>query len=113
MSRFIKSCFYLFNLSSITAVSLLVMVLAYTSQGAAEKSQLADIYKKTMVKHPNFSRAEDASYFFKFDGFLNKYLRAISENWLKVAPDRNPAILEMFADREKNRLVFYCPGRAN
>lgn len=34
-------------------------------------------------------------------GPLAAYLRGISDQWLKVAPDANPAMLEMFRDRER------------
>ncbi len=37
----------------------------------------------------------------KFRGNLDVYLEALSGNWLKTMPDRNPAILTMFRDREK------------
>jgi len=82
-----------------TVVLLLVVVLACTGLGAVNKSELIEIDKEVMTKHPKFIRAQDVTY--EFDGFLNEYLEAISENWLKVAPERNPAMLEMFADREK------------
>ena len=45
------------------------------------------------------TRAKDADY--RFEGFFDEYLRAISDNWLKVAWRRNPAMLEMFADRQR------------
>jgi formylglycine-generating enzyme required for sulfatase activity/DUF1680 family protein len=80
---------------------LLVMVSATGRVGMAEQLGSA--------KQPTFARAEEASYFLTFDGVWDKYLRAISENWLKVAPDRNPAILGMFADREKEPPQFLLP----
>lgn len=104
-----KRHFYSFSMSNVAAILLLTMVLSYTSQGVDIESQLAHNDRKTMVKHPAFSRANDASYLFKFDGFWDNYLRAISENWLKVAPDRNPAMLEMFADCEKEPHPYLLP----
>src|SRR5438552_5594991 len=38
---------------------------------------------------------------FRFDGRLGEYLRAITDNWLLRAPDDNPAMLGMFADRDR------------
>jgi DUF1680 family protein len=36
-----------------------------------------------------------------FQGIIQEYISAITKNWLLKAPDSNPAILEMFADRDK------------
>src|SRR5688500_15638310 len=38
---------------------------------------------------------------FNLSGWIGKYLNAISEQWLKVAPFSNPAMLEMFRDRDR------------
>ncbi len=38
---------------------------------------------------------------FHIEGFLADYLRGISNQWLKPAPDANPGMLEMFADRDR------------
>jgi len=35
-----------------------------------------------------------------FDGAVGELLRAVTEQWLLVAPKANPAMLEMFADRD-------------
>jgi DUF1680 family protein len=37
---------------------------------------------------------------FTLAGSLAVYLRGVSEQWLRVAPDANPAMLEMFRDRD-------------
>lgn len=34
-------------------------------------------------------------------GYLADYLRGVSDQWLKIAPTANPAMLEMFADRNR------------
>ena len=36
-----------------------------------------------------------------FDGAVGDLLRAVTEQWLLVAPKANPAMLEMFADRDR------------
>jgi hypothetical protein len=38
---------------------------------------------------------------FQFDGFLKTYLGGVTEQWLKVAPLSNPAMLEIFRDRDR------------
>jgi DUF1680 family protein len=38
---------------------------------------------------------------YSFEGVLADYLRAVSDQWLKPAPDANPGMLEMFADRDR------------
>jgi len=38
---------------------------------------------------------------FKLSGWIGNYLDAVSEQWLKVAPYSNPAMLEMFRDRDR------------
>jgi uncharacterized protein len=36
-----------------------------------------------------------------FQGYLADYLRGVSDQWLNIAPAANPAMLEMFADRDR------------
>jgi len=38
---------------------------------------------------------------FNLSGWTGNYLNAVSEQWLKVAPFSNPAMLEMFRDRDR------------
>jgi len=38
---------------------------------------------------------------YRLEGVAGKYLTRITENWLKLVPEANPAILEMFRDRER------------
>ena len=45
----------------------------------------------------------------KIDGPLRTYLDAITENWLLSMPKRNPAILTMFANRDKQPLQKLLP----
>jgi DUF1680 family protein len=46
---------------------------------------------------------------FRLDGWIGGYLDAVGERWLKVAPSRNPAMLEMFADRDREPLRELLP----
>jgi hypothetical protein len=38
---------------------------------------------------------------FRFDGFIGQRLKANRDHWLLTAPSANPAMIEMFRDREK------------
>ncbi|MCY3790107.1 MAG: glycoside hydrolase family 127 protein, partial [Gemmatimonadetes bacterium] len=38
---------------------------------------------------------------YAFDGPFAAYLRGVTEQWLLIAPAANPAILDMFADRDR------------
>ena len=48
---------------------------------------------------PTMTRLPHARY--AFDGPLETYLRAVTEQWLLIAPAANPAMLDMFADRDR------------
>ena len=48
---------------------------------------------------PQCSRIPRMDY--EFGGYMNDYLRAVTEQWLLVAPAGNPAILEIFRDRDR------------
>jgi DUF1680 family protein len=48
---------------------------------------------------PACERATDAR--FEISGPLGAYLRGVSDQWLRIAPDANPAMLEMFRDRDR------------
>lgn len=50
-----------------------------------------------MVITPALARARCR---YRIDGGLGALLRAVSEQWLLVAPTANPAMLEMYADRD-------------
>ena len=48
---------------------------------------------------PKCARLEKTG--FKFRGHLQTYLAGVCEQWLKIAPLSNPAMLEMFRDRDR------------
>jgi DUF1680 family protein len=50
------------------------------------------------MNQPRFNRMPDVK--FRFGGWLDEYVGAVTEQWLKVAPLSNPAMLEMFRDRD-------------
>src|ERR1043166_3668328 len=46
---------------------------------------------------------------FSLNGPIGRYLENVEENWLKVAPLSNPAMLEMFRDRDRRPLREMVP----
>lgn len=51
---------------------------------------------------PACTRPAEARY--QLGGVVGDYIRRVSERWLKPLPDANPAILDMFRDRERRPL---------
>ena len=48
---------------------------------------------------PALSRVSNVNY--AFEGPLADYLEGVTQQWLLIAPDANPAMLDMFADRDR------------
>ena len=49
---------------------------------------------------PNrFNRLAGTRY--ELSGWLGQYLERVTQQWIKVVPDSNPGILEMFRDRDR------------
>jgi DUF1680 family protein len=46
---------------------------------------------------------------FQLRGRVHDYLAAVTNNWLKIAPTSNPAMLEMFRDRDRQPLRDMVP----
>ena len=72
------------------------------------------------MKHPKCSRIPQTTY--RFGGYLADYLAGVTEQWLKVAPLVNPAMLEIFRDRDRQpwqrrrrwiSISFMVAGRAD
>lgn len=59
------------------------------------------------MPEPACSRPSEIGY--QFGDYLGDYLGAVSEHWLKVAPLSNPAMLEMFGDRDRRPLRRMVP----
>ena len=55
--------------------------------------------ERVVVKQPHCERAVETN--FELSGVFSSYLRGITQNWLLVAPDSNPAMLEIFRDRDR------------
>lgn len=55
-----------------------------------------------LAKQPACERAPETQ--FELGGVMAQYLRAVTQNWLLVAPDANPGMLEMFRDRDRQPL---------
>jgi DUF1680 family protein len=52
-----------------------------------------------LVKPPTCQRATGTH--FELDGIMADYLRAVTRQWLLIAPDANPGMLEIFRDRDR------------
>lgn len=61
------------------------------------------------ASHATPGRAPAAAGDFNLTGWIRGYLDGITDNWLKVAPASNPAILEMFHDRNREPLRDLVP----
>ena len=59
------------------------------------------------MKHPKCSRISQTRY--TFGGHLADYLTGVTEQWLKAAPLANPAMLEIFRDRDRQPLRDLVP----
>ena len=59
------------------------------------------------MKHPKCSRIPQTRY--TFGGHLADYLTGVTEQWLKAAPLANPAMLEIFRDRDRQPLRDMVP----
>ncbi|MHB1001085.1 MAG: beta-L-arabinofuranosidase domain-containing protein [Armatimonadota bacterium] len=59
----------------------------------------ADTVKGRTMVEPSMQRIQFDK--IKFDGWLDDYLKNVSDNWLMAAPDANPAMLQMFKDRDR------------
>ncbi len=68
-----------------------VSSLAVAATGAVETGRMS-------IK-PRMERCEGAR--FEMDGWISGYLDGVIHNWLMIAPDANPAMLQMFRDRDR------------
>ncbi|GEM_PF-1777892 len=61
----------------------------------------SDIDERTAIRHaqPAFERPIRAD--FEFRGFVGERIKANLENWLLAAPEANPAMIEMYRDRDR------------
>ena len=59
------------------------------------------------MKHPKCSRLPQTRY--TFGGHLADYLTGVTEQWLRAAPLANPAMLEIFRDRDRQPLRDMVP----
>ena len=51
------------------------------------------------MSQPRMSRPAQVR--FELGGYLAEYLSGVTDQWLMVAPDSNPGMLEMFRDRDR------------
>ena len=87
-------CLRLHRRATCLAITILILGGAWGAVGLA-----AD---PVLVKQPSCERA--AGSYFELSGNIADYLRGVTRQWLLVAPDANPAMLEMFRDRDRQPL---------
>ncbi len=86
--------FFLFSVSVLFLCYPLMAILTLTG----DKEALYDQWPNDrMPKYPALETPQQTSY--KFEGIINDYLQAVTNNWLMLAPINNPAMLDMFAMR--------------
>ncbi len=56
------------------------------------------------IKHDRIPNTQ-----YEFKGFIADYLKGVTEQWLKIAPESNPAMLEIFRDRDREPLRDMVP----
>src|SRR5579871_2076722 len=84
------------TLFAIMVLSLSARLALGTPSGAPPAMS---VQKPVLHAQPVLSRPPQAE--FKFGGFIGKRMRANVANWLLTAPDANPAMLQMFRDRDR------------
>ena len=57
---------------------------------------------RSLMKLPACERAAGTQ--FELEGVVADYTRAVTRQWLLIAPDANPGMLEMFRDRDRQPL---------
>jgi hypothetical protein len=78
----------------LSAFSMMGPLLAATACAGLATAQAEEI-----MPMPKLERPADAT--LEMGGPLRQYLDAITRRWLLRMPEANPALLEMFADRDK------------
>lgn len=67
----------------------------------------ADPARSDINHAPVFSKAPSVTYNIK--GVIGEYIAAVKKNWLMKIPNTNPAILDMFAERDTKPYKNYMP----
>jgi uncharacterized protein len=87
--------FHVFHSLTATRVAVLAVLLASCTALAAGES---DVLKpRRRLERPPETR-------FELSGVMGDYLRAVTRQWLLIAPEANPGMLEMFRDRDRQPL---------
>jgi len=82
------------SVAALIAVSLICLLLSTADASASPAGS-----QTTHARSPALAPAAGAR--FKFDGFIGERLKANEEQWLLTAPFANPAMIEMFRDRDR------------
>ena len=78
---------------------VLILALLFGLSGRPAFAAEHGAVEKSGLPGPKLNRIAESGY--ELHGVATEYISAITENWLLKLPDTNPAILEMFADRDK------------
>jgi len=76
--------------STVVCLSFVLTCLTFTNVVVQAKDKLP---------LPKFSPLPEAQY--ELSGIVGEYVDAVTHNWILKMPDANPAVLEMFRDRDK------------
>jgi uncharacterized protein len=90
---------YEFLMSSIEARKMVARAAAVIAICGCAQASRGIAAEPVLVKQPSCERAAGTD--FELTGVEAGYLRGITQQWLLVAPDANPAMLEMFRDRDR------------
>src|SRR5262245_42572298 len=81
----------------VRAFCFLIVIVCAASIVAADEAG-----NSRLIKAPACERAAGTR--FELSGIVGDYLRGVTRQWLLVAPDANPGMLEMFRDRDREPL---------
>jgi uncharacterized protein len=87
------------SVTAISAVTAFSPLFKSVEAIAEEKTSLSVKERVISDKKPVYYRIQGTSY--ELHGVMEEYISAITKFWLLTISDRNPAILQMFADRDK------------
>ena len=82
------------SVAAIVAAIAVLSLLLPTTGSAADSARVAAYSRQPALEQPAAAR-------FRFGGFIGERLKANHDNWLLTAPFANPAMIEMFRDRDR------------
>jgi DUF1680 family protein len=86
------------NIAAVSAAAISPLFADVEAKGFTKQISSVNGKSLTSGQKPVLNRIPDTRY--KLQGIMQEYITAITGNWLLKVPDANPAILQMFADRD-------------